>query len=159
MSFSINVKSLLTLTHDFMHKGVPYDWGGKPDLSQPDPAAGFNHTHGLDCSGFVKLTTWKATDPHVILPDGSWQQHEWIKSQGLPEVPYNLATVWNAGAQRLYIAFIEPKPGVHAGHVWWVWGAWTCESHGGKGVDQRPWDTPILREEVAAAYLIPHTWS
>jgi hypothetical protein len=159
MNFSVNVKELLTLTHDFMHKGVPYSWGGKPNLSLGNPTLEFNYTHGIDCSGFVKLTLWESTDPRISLPDGSWQQHEWIKAHQPTAVPYNLATVGNAGAQKLYLCYIEPKPGVHAGHTWWVWEGWTMESHGGRGVDQRHWNTPVLVQEVAATYLIPHTWS
>lgn len=143
----ISIKALLDLTHNLELKGVPYLWGGKSYFNPNIP----NHVRGIDCSGFVQLAAYIATDKKVKLPEGSVEQHEKL-NQDLNITRYSSVDLIRSA---LYICFIEPENG-HAGHVFFVWNGWTCESHGGKGVDRRPWNTPVLEHEVKAVYLWPH---
>ena len=129
---------------------VQYKLGAKASLTQsPDSI------DQIDCSGFARYMVFNTTSPAFVLVDGSANQHDWCeknlkkiadyKGVGLPEV--------RADKSRLFIAFI-PVSGGH-GHVWFVNGGMTYESHGGAGVDSRDCMTPILRDNVCAVYEFP----
>jgi len=87
------------------------------------------------------------------MPDGSVNQHDWCDSQKLPKLAYpNVGKPDATG--KLFIGFIQPAHG-HPGHVWLVHNATTLESHGGVGVDSRPWNSRVLVNAVAACYELP----
>lgn len=137
---------------------VSYDLGGKAPKLDMD-------SHGIediDCSGFVRFCIYRATDPHMTIPDGSWMQREWCEAANLHKLS-NYRDVCQADPSRLFIAFIPPKSG-KAGHVWFVTKAlsknatsqpMTMESHGGVGVNSRPWNTSVLLRNCDAVYELP----
>jgi len=149
----VSVSQLISLTNKMCAAGA-----GRPDdgveYHLGSKASSLNEDSGdiveIDCSGFVRYTAAKCSNEECILPDGSVTIHEYLQSQGLPRVSYNGV---KDDAERLFIAFIAPTH--ESGHVWWVQGGQTMESHGGDGVDCRPWDTPVLLNNVCACYIFP----
>src|SRR5689334_12861793 len=59
--------------------GVRY--GPRPGFKAPnlnaEPGREF---HYIDCSGFFRWAVWGAA--HVVVPDGSVVQHDWVREQG-----------------------------------------------------------------------------
>ena len=133
-----------------MHlNGVGYSLGAKA----PSMTCDSSQIHKIDCSGFVRYAIARATEQAVVMPDGSVNQHDWCDSQKLPKLAYpNVGKPDATG--KLFIGFIQPAHG-HPGHVWLVHNATTLESHGGVGVDSRPWNSRVLVNAVAACYELP----
>jgi hypothetical protein len=144
----VNIALLLELTAH-MQGRVGYGLGAKAPSLDCDSSA----IHEIDCSGFVRYALYRSTLGRVITPDGSVEQHSWIEAHGFKQSTYD---VNGAGAvdSHLRIAFIQPKDDNGIGHVWLIYRALTLESHGGKGVDRRPWNTPVLIDNVAAVYVL-----
>ncbi|MDQ3832240.1 MAG: C40 family peptidase [Actinomycetota bacterium] len=142
--------TLLNEVYTHLHlRGVKYGFGSKAPSLDCDTSK----IDRIDCSGFTRYVLAKATAQRLIIPDGSVNQHDWAKEH-LQECPYGPTTVGIAISPRLYIAFLSPRGG-HPGHVWLVRQAYTRESHGSVGVDARPWDTPVLAENVDGCYILP----
>lgn len=154
--------SILRAVFDNMRGRVTYDLGAKAvDLS-----ADSHEIHAIDCSGFVRFAVYRATNGGMLVPDGSWAQREWCAAAGLHEVrPYSNVALpaVKKDLSRLFLAFMAPGaegPGA-SGHVWFVIGGRTMESHGGKGVDSRPWNAGInagrgtLASYCSACYELP----
>jgi len=130
----------------FLHHA--YRMGAKPPLgSRPEQWT------KADCSGYLRWLLYGCTNPALKLPEGSVQQHLWCESHALKPTAPDYAT--NAGLMddRLRIAFIEPK-GQKAGHVWLVINGMTIESRSGKGPSRRLWDSPVLKNNVSACYVL-----
>jgi hypothetical protein len=144
---------LLQSVFDNMKGRVTYSFGAKaPDLSMD--------SHGIaeiDCSGFVRYAIARATQQAVILPDGSSNQHDRCEAQGLHQLAHYSDVAYAAqDPSRLFIAFLDPHP---IGHVWLLRAdgqghVMTMESHGGRGVDSRPWNTRVLMH-ADACYELP----
>jgi hypothetical protein len=144
---------LLEIAGELMDGHVSYGLGSKAPSLHCKPS----QITKIDCSGFVRYLIYQATDRRVIIHDGSVQQREWCEGHGLAKVDYSSAAK-NDGWLR--IAFISPRKahkGSKAvpGHVWLVLNGRTLESHGKHiGPDRRPWDTPVLKQHVAACYKL-----
>ena len=123
------------------------------DASQPGAPAppGFVK---LDCSGFVRAVIRRSTTPKMTqFPDGSVQQHDWVRAQGYPK-----ATVADGGSLdgKVRIAFLPPHATPdHIGHVVLLHEGQTLESHGGVGPDRRNWSALPWRTHTEVFEL---TW-
>lgn len=148
MTEAINLKRLQSLHHVLMHNGVRYKLGAKAKFSMPASAIRY-----IDCSGLIRYLVYHSTQNRLVIPDGSWMQRDWAL-QNLNKVPY-LSVRDNPN--ELYLATLDPKNG-KAGHIWWVNDGFTMESHGGRGPNERPWNTPILKAEVDYTFVWPHVW-
>lgn len=116
----------------------------------------------IDCSGFSRLAISKASGGTWKIPDGSQNQLAYFEDLAEKGVIHKLAKPSDVGLpavaadeNRVFIAFIKAKPG-KVGHVWLIQGGKTMESHGGKGVNSRPWDTRSLAKAYAA-FELPST--
>lgn len=144
----INLKTLLTLHHKAMRYDARYKMGAKVAFDTP-----VEKIKAVDCSGWIRYLVYNSTEPHLTIPDGSFNQREWAQ-QHLTRVPYK-ETI--AAPNDLHIAFMNPE-GAEAGHVFFVREGWTIESHGGRGPNQRRWDIPILLMNVDFTFLWHHIW-
>jgi hypothetical protein len=139
-------------------RGVQYDLGAKAGSLKDDTSK----INRIDCSGFARYIIAKATQQALIIPDGSWNQRDWCERVGLHRLAsYN--DVLYATPRRLFICFITPhvNGAGDIGHVWFVSQLDgdstpdTMESHGGVGIDSRPWNARVLKRECAAAFELP----
>lgn len=113
---------------------VTYGLGKKVPFLAAVPGRDFTQ---VDCSGFVREALRLATTPPIAFPDGSVNQHDWIRAQGFAKSTVSAATQ-NDGLVR--IAFLRPQDTKsHIGHVVLIAGGRTLESHGGVGPDSRAW--------------------
>jgi hypothetical protein len=113
---------------------VRYGLGAKAPFHGATPGKDFR---AIDCSGFVRELIWRSTNPHLNFPDGSVNQHDWVRAQG-----FQPQTVQDAGKQdgAVRIGFLRPQDSAEKiGHVVIVHSAATLESHGGVGPDSRSW--------------------
>lgn len=111
-------------------------------------------THKVDCSGAVRLIAYHASGGAVILPDGSYNQHEAIKALNLRK------SNWYACGRKdnlLRIAFHLPDQRDETGHVWFILNGETWESYGGHGPGSRPWLTRILAHLFTDVYVVSET--
>lgn len=134
-TLAVDLSDLVTLTLQMQHQPVTYALGAKaPSLSAPRTAI-----RQIDCSGFVRYALYHATSaaghPYV-LADGSVCQHDEIAARGFKHSSVDAGRLAD-GALR--IAFLSPGDGGGVGHVVLILGGRTLESHGGLGVDRRPW--------------------
>jgi Subtilase family len=114
---------------------VTYGLGKKVPSLSAIPGRDFTQ---VDCSGFVRETIRRATNPTLAFPDGSVVQHDWVKAHHFGNSSVAEATR-NDGVMR--IAFLRPQDvpsGI--GHVVLILAGKTLESHGGVGPDSRPWN-------------------
>ncbi|MGY8662414.1 chitosanase [Bradyrhizobium sp. UFLA05-109] len=114
---------------------VTYGLGKKVPFLGAVPGRDFT---AVDCSGFVREALRLATNPVIAFPDGSVNQHDWIRAHGFAKSSPAEAT-HSDGLVR--IAFLRPQDTLsHIGHVLLISGAKTIESHGGGvGPDSRAW--------------------
>jgi cell wall-associated NlpC family hydrolase len=125
---------------------IRYSLGAKPRMGAV-PGVGFKKA---DCSGFIRWLINGATfGKDADMPDGSWFQHKWAKER-FREVPYAECARMDS---KLRIAFIPTKNG-RVGHVWLCVNGRTIESYGGHGAGRRPWNTPVLLNQVTACYVL-----
>lgn len=116
----------------------------------------------IDCSGDSRYLIAKATNGQWIIPDGSQAQREYFENSGLHKIA-KYSDVQYANPARLFICFIKPNTNGcgDVGHVWMVGqkathgSIETIESHGGKGVDSRRWDTSVLVNQFYNGFEIP----
>ncbi len=115
---------------------VSYKLGAKISSDAAVPGKDFK---AVDCSGFVRATIRRSTDPKAALfPDGSVVQHDWVKAKGFAK-----STVADGSLRdgKIRIAFLDPwdtRSGI--GHVALVQNGQTAESHGGVGPESRTFD-------------------
>jgi chitosanase len=113
---------------------VTYGLGKKVPFLGAVPGRDFTK---IDCSGFVREALRLATNPPLAFPDGSVNQHDWIRAHGFTRSTVS-AALQSDGTVR--IAFLRPQDtSSHIGHVVLIAGARTFESHGGVGPDSRAW--------------------
>jgi hypothetical protein len=144
----INLRRMQSIHHTLMHNGVKYRLGAKAKFSTPASSI-----KAIDCSGLVRYLVYHSTKNRLEIPDGSWNQRDWALKH-LTRVPYISV---RDNPNELYLATLDPKNG-KAGHIWFINDGFTMESHGGRGPNERPWNTPILRNEVDYCFLWPHLW-
>ena len=153
----INLKKLYQTFDNMTIHGVKYGLGDKAPRLDCDTS----EVKRIDCSGFVRYAIAKATNQKLIIPDGSWIQNDWCRSQGFPKKNY--ADLHYADHSRLFIAFIRAgRNGAgRIGHVWFInqmdkdWPVETMESYGGHGVGSRRWDNSTLRRLVFECFELP----
>ncbi len=153
----INLRVLQATMTALQLSDVRYHLGAKAQKLNVPPSA----IRAIDCSGLIRYLVYRATDPALTIPDGSWKQREWAEDH-LQKIQYGMISRPSEGQVKLYLATLDPNNG-HAGHIWFVrtdppHDPFTFESHGGRGPNSRPWNTPILRTEVDHCFLWPHTW-
>ena len=120
----------------------------------------------IDCSGFVRLAIFIATNGAVRIPDGSINQNDYFEKlardpdSGVRRVKYADAARYMT-RNRLFIAFIRAGHNGcgRTGHVWLLVDSEgkpeTLESHSGRGVNSRDWDYGVLPHQVYACYELP----
>lgn len=151
MKLSVDRNKLIAMMNTAFAPGHGYRMGAKPKLGS-DAAT----WKAADCSGYIRWLLYGCshlqTDPPklVVLPEGSWDQHEWFRSKGFVPCAYAECGYMD---NVLRIAFIPPTA-KHPGHVWLVINQQTIESYGGHGPGRRPWDTRVLKAEVSACYVL-----
>lgn len=148
---TVNAKALQAITHRMMLLGMHYGLGSKIPLSTPVEKC---RNKRIDCSGMVRYLVYHSTDGPAIIPDGSYNQKDWVSAR-TDRVDYDVV---GEDLNSLFIAFISPSSTHRIGHVWICRSGWTYESHGGVGPNSRRWDTRILVSEVSACYVLPHKW-
>ncbi len=87
-----------------------------------------------DCSGEVRYLIHRCAG--VDIPDGSANQHEWVRANGFKASSIEAGRLQDGGVR---VAFLTPADGGGIGHVALIMNGATFESHGGKGPDTRPW--------------------
>lgn len=127
---------------------VKYHWGTKVPLYAIP-----GQFKRADCSAFARWLLYYATSGKVAMPDGSWHQREWCIAQGFKKTAGGYATGAALEDHRLRLAFLDPEGG-KAGHVWLVYDLHTMECSGGKGVNSRPWNTPVLLKNVDSCFAL-----
>lgn len=132
----------------FVTGKIAYGLGSKPSrlsLSPAELVADRAPPAGIDCSGFVRWILYRASGGKVKIPDGSWNQRdhfrELARRASLPASPYATCGLHDGV---LRVAGFTKSERVSVGHIWLVHDGQTAESHGGKGVNRRPWDQRSL---------------
>lgn len=116
-------------------QGVTYGLGDKDPILGAFPP----DYESIDCSGFMRALIHYSTDGEVTMPDGSWNQLDWLIAQGFPQVNFDTC-VENDDSIRICV---YEQPG-HTGHVWLVMNGITYESHGHAGPSHRDWNNQVL---------------
>jgi len=109
----------------------------------------------LDCSGYVKYMLYNASEGKLSLSGGSYMQNQWCKDSGLKSHDY--AKTAGKADNVLRLGYFKKKKGGKYGHIWLVLNGKTLESHGGKGVNRRPWNTKVLMDNVTHCYELAAT--
>lgn len=154
----INLALLETVFDRLQIRGVSYGLGAKAPSLDCDTS----EIDRIDCSGWSRYGIAKATNQKLIIPDGSQNQREWCENSGLHRLG-KYADVTYATPRRLFICFIKPDTNGcgPVGHVWFVSQLDgdsvpdTMESHGGVGINSRPWNTRVLKREAYSAFELP----
>lgn len=143
-TLKINITALLKMVG--RAAGKKYRLGNKPHLDKT-----ITEWATSDCSGYVRWLLYQVADSHPKIPLGSWNQAEWCRGEKFKLTSYEK----HAGLKdnRLRIAFIKPKLG-KSGHVWLILNGYTIECYGGHGCGRRPWDTPVLYDNVYACFVL-----
>jgi len=144
---TINLEFLIACHHNGCLHNIPYVWAAKPS-----PSLTTDQITGSDCSGWMRYLFGRQG---IGLPEGSQEQMEWFKSQGLTaETDYTAISTWSGN---LWICFAldTRAEGGHPGHVWLVHEGETMECYGGVGVGERPANTRILRSLFHAGFEVP----
>ncbi|MGO8672058.1 MAG: hypothetical protein ACLQVD_11910 [Capsulimonadaceae bacterium] len=161
MLLNLPVNVLLSIEYTEQIAGrVPYGWAEKIAVTRS--VAEFiqlggerladGKMRGVDCSGFVRWLLYQSSHGKVLVPDGSWNIGAYLKGKAA-ELKYGPEDYETAGNEDgvLRIAGFDPTKS-HPGHIWCICNGLTMESHGknahGDGVDRRPWDTPVLTDNV-----------
>jgi hypothetical protein len=144
----VSISKMWTYLQHQMDHGTAYGLGSKA----PSLGADADSYDAIDCSGESRVLAYHGTNGALVLPDGSYTQHQWCIDQKLHTVDYR--DIGKYGKGRLFIAFENPAP---IGHVWLVDGTKlvTLESHGHAGPSSRPWDLCMFFSIVSACYEIP----
>lgn len=113
---------------------VTYGLGKKVPFFGARPGRDFTK---VDCSGFVREAIRLSTTPRAPFPDGSVNQHDWIRARDF-EKSTIAAGKTKDGVVR--IAFLRPQDSPRRiGHVVLISNGMTLESHGGVGPNSRAW--------------------
>lgn len=145
--------SILTACfHGAQRAGCVYQWGAKPGRDWDSSLV-----KQSDCSGMSGWLVARATNQAVQLPEGSYDQYDWCRQQGLHQLSqYSDLHYTVADPNRVFIGF-ELAANSHPGHVWIVYMGRTLECHGPRGsaLAGRSWDDPILVRIVDACFELP----
>ena len=124
---------------------IPYVWDAKPD-----PSLRTDQITGSDCSGWLRYLLGRQGNE---LPEGSQEQMEWLKDQGLTESSDYPAVATGSGLWACFALDLRSEGG-HPGHVWLLYQGQSMECCAGRGVTSRHWNTPVLRRSFLVAYRL-----
>jgi hypothetical protein len=154
LSLDLNLDYLKIYNEYCVKRGVGYTWGAKCPSNN---LGKFPPTYtSIDCSGYMDAIFAYMTSGGLILPDGSLAQFNWFSTKSVnglsfKECPYENSGI--AGDTHLRINFLlQSECGDR--HVWLTYLGKTIESHGGAGVDQRPWDSLILKDHCLHSFVV-----
>lgn len=170
---ALDTSLMLSLFNQLERRGVRYGYGAKADDKTTNPrstgrlSTPVDTIDQIDCSGFTRYITYQATSGAVTLPDGSQDQLDWFSRQKDKTISKlgQYSDLTKVAGPSLFVGFIKPHVNGcgDIGHVWFAYkddqtaSPETMESHGGTGVDSRPWNTLVLRNEVFSAFQLPIT--
>lgn len=180
---SVNLQILETLFAQMERNDVRYGLGAKAEggsdprnnhrwnpRSNGSLSTPVNSIDNIDCSGFVRYALFHATNGALDIGDGSQNQRGWCEHKAAAGELHAVQSYANSAkfinAHRLFICFIKPNTNGcgPVGHVWLVTQyddgdnhtlAGTLESHGGTGINSRPWNSKTLVREFFSAYELP----
>jgi cell wall-associated NlpC family hydrolase len=147
LGLALDVAELLDALAQLDDK-VPYGFGSKPSNLKLTPAELLidrKAPKGIDCSGFVRWLLYRASNGKVKIPDGSWNQRDHFRA--LADVAHLPASAYAACGKTdgiVRVAGFVRSAKVSVGHIWLVHDGQTIESHGGKGINRRPWNQSSL---------------
>lgn len=98
----------------------------------------------IDCSGFMRTFVYYLTNGEIKLPDGSWNQLDYFKSNNFK--PYTFS---ETGSVDNIVRVAVYEQSGHTGHIWMTYRGRTYESHGSAGPSHRDWDVPVLASLAA----------
>ena len=132
-SFDIDRELFLRVFHNLLSQHVGYGFGSKAKPLDVD-SNDFHGTEGnrIDCSGATRYILNKCG---LLIPDGSVNQYDWLKAKG-----FKPTKQFGDKDGRIRMPFLRPgdtPSGI--GHVVFTYMGMTYESHGGRGIDSRPW--------------------
>ena len=139
-------KNIIVTTLEGLEGHCGYSWGAKAQSLTAD----LSIIHLLDCSGFVRLALARASHGKIDVGDGSVGIHDWCAAHNMKPSTYDACAEHD---DILRVCFIAPH-GVHGSHVWLVLNGKTYESHAFSGPSSRPYDTPVLVNEVTSVFCL-----
>lgn len=95
----------------------------------------------IDCSGFMRAFIAYLTNRQDLMPDGSWNEKDWLIAQNYQKVPFSDSGLSDGGVR---ICVFEESG--KTGHIWLCYNGKTYESHGSMGPSNRMWNDPILEQ-------------
>lgn len=150
----VDREKLVEVIKSSMDGHISYKMGGKAlTLNTP-----WSNIDKMDCSGYVRKMIHDITHGQVIIPDGSWNQRDWVQKQGFATCNYKDCSKKD---DILRIAFLNTENG-EAGHVWLCVSGLTIESHGRckvngviqDGPSRRPWNWKSLYSKVDYTFML-----
>lgn len=154
--YRLNLYEIQKTHHALMRQRVKYEMGAKVKLNAP-----VSSVKKIDCSGLVRYLVYRATNNKLTIPDGSWNQREWLMKQSAnPDSfiqRFDSYDIVQTKPNGLYLCVLNPV-GRKSGHIWFVNDGFTMESRGGVGPDERVWNVPVLRKEVDFIFCWDHIW-
>lgn len=148
-SADIDVAKLKKTASILGFRGIAYGFGSKPtSLTTVPEKVNFTKRNSVDCSGFVRYALAQCG---LQIPDGSVNQREWFRKSG-----FKPTKQFDETDGRVRVAFLKPgdtPSGI--GHVVLVIDGVTYESHGGRGVDSRPWGSASWMRKCSGFVIDP----
>lgn len=154
-----NLPAVLRDFDQMERAGYSYKLGGKLSMKV---APGAHKPRRVDCSG---LMDYLLSRNGLDVPDGSQNQlafFERLAKEGKVHELAQYSDVTYGDPGRLFIAFIKVNTNGAGkiGHVWLVHkdddgSVETMESHGGVGVNSRPWNHGPLKRMVYKTFEVP----
>lgn len=149
-SADVDTHRLQVITSVLSHRGIQYGFGSKAvKLHTAPEMVKFTKKNSVDCSGFVRY----ALAPWIEIPDGSVNQRDWFRKNG-----FKPTKQFGDVDGILRVAFLAPgQTPSGIGHVMLTLNGVTMESHGGRGVDMRPWGSKSFMSKCSGFVIDPRS--
>jgi cell wall-associated NlpC family hydrolase len=108
----VDGQELLKRCRGLMDGHVKYSLGAKATSLSLTPS----QIREIDCSGFAQYLLHHVC--RVRIPAGSWHQNKWFKDQQFAKEEY--PEVGGTKDNCLRVGYFPRKPGMTAGHIWFV---------------------------------------
>jgi hypothetical protein len=130
-------------------QGTSYGLGAKADPLGCD----LSQIRSIDCSGFVRDCLYRSLGrpDDFDFPDGSVDQHEWVKAKGFKESTVQDASDHDSIWRVAYLSPESMSEGI--GHTLLIRDGQTCESYGGHGPGSREWLSESFMEKMSVYVL------
>ena len=163
-TMTFDLQMAIQIVKNLVTSGYQYGLGSKIELSAAQPphclVAPGQHNPSCDCSALQRYLVYRCSG--ITIPDGSFTEDDWYRDNGFKHtaVPAPNSPVYaDMNPAFLYSCFCRTGTrGEKIGHVWFSYivnNVWmTLESHGGRGPDSRPRDTPVLKRIVTDIYPV-----